>query len=56
MDPETGLGRSRDLAFDGPDGCHVSPYGSPVLTEDGNTANHMLSWTRETVRRPSRGT
>lgn len=48
VDPETGLGRSRDLAFDGPDGCHVSPYGSLVLTEDGNTANHMLSWSRET--------
>ena len=48
VDPETGLGRSRDLAFDGPDGCHVSPYGSLVLTEDGNTANHLLSWSRET--------
>ncbi len=48
VDPETGLGRSLDLAFDGPDGCHVSPYGSLVLTEDGSTANHMLSWTRET--------
>lgn len=47
-DPETALGLSRDLSFDGPDGCHVSPYGSLVLTEDGNTANHMLSWTRET--------
>ena len=47
-DPETGLGRSRDLAFDGPDGCHVSPYGSLVLSEDGNTANHLLSWSRET--------
>lgn len=47
-DPETGLGASRDLAFDGPDGCHVSPYGSLVLTEDGSTANHMLSWSRET--------
>ena len=47
-DPESGLGLSRDLAFDGPDGCHVSPYGSLVLTEDGNTANHMLSWSRET--------
>jgi secreted PhoX family phosphatase len=46
-DPETGLGLSRDLAFDGPDGCHVSPYGSLVLTEDGNTANHALSWSRE---------
>ncbi|MEP6798522.1 MAG: alkaline phosphatase PhoX, partial [Lapillicoccus sp.] len=47
-DPETGLGASRDLAFDGPDGCHVSPYGSLVLTEDGNTANHLLSWDRDT--------
>ena len=37
-----------DLAFDGPDGCHVSPYGSLVLTEDGNTANHLLAWSRET--------
>ncbi len=45
---EQGLGRSLDLAFDGPDGCHVSPYGSLVLTEDGNTANHMLSWSRDT--------
>lgn len=48
VNPETGLGLSRDLAFDGPDGCHVSPYGSLVLTEDGSTANHVLSWTRET--------
>ena len=46
VDPETGLGLSRDLAFDGPDGCHVSPYGSLVLSEDGNTANHLLSWSR----------
>ncbi len=45
---EQSLGRSIDLAFDGPDGCHVSPYGSLVLTEDGNTANHMLSWSRST--------
>jgi secreted PhoX family phosphatase len=45
---EAGLGRSLDLAFDGPDGCHVSPYGSLVLSEDGNTANHLLSWDRET--------
>lgn len=44
---ETGLGRSLDLAFDGPDGCHVSPYGSLVLTEDGNTANHLISWSRD---------
>ncbi len=48
IDPETGLGRSRDLAFDGPDGCHVSPYGSLVLSEDGSSAQHLLSWTRET--------
>lgn len=45
---EQTLGRSIDLAFDGPDGCHVSPYGSLVLTEDGNTANHVLSWSEET--------
>jgi uncharacterized protein len=45
---EQTLGRSIDLAFDGPDGCHVSPYGTVILTEDGNTANHMLSWTPET--------
>ncbi|MEO7259874.1 MAG: alkaline phosphatase PhoX [Jatrophihabitantaceae bacterium] len=45
---EQTLGLSLDLAFDGPDGCHVSPYGSLILTEDGNTANHMLSWSRET--------
>ncbi len=45
---ETGLGASLDLAFDGPDGCHVSPYGSLVLTEDGNTANHVLSWSGAT--------
>ncbi|MGN6333836.1 MAG: alkaline phosphatase PhoX [Motilibacteraceae bacterium] len=44
---EKQLGPSLDLAFDGPDGVHVSPYGSVVLTEDGNTANHVLSWTRE---------
>jgi secreted PhoX family phosphatase len=47
VDPMTGLGHSLDLAFDGPDGCHVSPYGSLVLTEDGNTANHVLSWSRQ---------
>ena len=45
---ETALGVSLDLAFDGPDGCHVSPYGSLVLSEDGNTANHLLSWTPDT--------
>ncbi|MBM7799996.1 secreted PhoX family phosphatase [Microlunatus panaciterrae] len=47
VDPETGLGLSRDLAFDGPDGVHVSPYGSLILSEDGNTANHLLSWSRD---------
>ena len=45
---ETSLGASLDLAFDGPDGCHVSPYGGLILTEDGNTANHVLSWNQET--------
>jgi secreted PhoX family phosphatase len=45
---ESRLGRSTDLAFDGPDGCHVSPYGSLVISEDGNTANHLLSWSPET--------
>ncbi len=44
---EERFGPSRDLAFDGPDGCHVSPYGSLVLTEDGNTFNHALAWSRE---------
>lgn len=44
---EDRFGPSTDLAFDGPDGCHVSPYGSLVLTEDGNTFNHVLSWSRE---------
>lgn len=48
IDPETGLGASRDLAFDGPDGCHVSPYGSLVLSEDGAGAQHLVSWSRET--------
>ncbi len=42
------FGPSLDLAFDGPDGCHVSPYGSLILTEDGATAQHVLSWSRET--------
>ena len=46
IDPETDLGPSLDLAFDGPDGCHVSPYGPLILTEDGATANHVLAWTR----------
>jgi hypothetical protein len=47
-DYDTSFGESKDLAFDGPDGCHVSPYGALVLTEDGNTFNHTLAWTRET--------
>lgn len=47
VEPMTDLGPSLDLAFDGPDGCHVSPYGSLVLTEDGDTANHVLSWSRQ---------
>jgi uncharacterized protein len=45
---ESTLAPSLDLAYDGPDGCHVSPYGSLVLTEDGNTANHVLSWSATT--------
>jgi secreted PhoX family phosphatase len=45
---ETALGASLDLAFDGPDGCHVSPHGGLILTEDGNTANHVLSWNPQT--------
>lgn len=48
IDPETALGLSLDLAFDGPDNVHVSPYGSLVLAEDGSTANHLLSWSRHT--------
>ncbi len=51
-DWETTLGRSLDLAFDGPDGCHVSPYGAVILTEDGNTANHVLAWTEELGAQP----
>jgi secreted PhoX family phosphatase len=43
-DWETTLGDSIDLAFDGPDNVHVSPYGSLVIAEDGNTANHLISW------------
>ena len=45
---EQAFGQSTDLAFDGPDNVHVSPYGPLVLTEDGNTFNHTLAWTRET--------
>ena len=48
VNPETGLGLSRDLAFDGPDNVHVTPYGSLVIAEDGDTAQHLLSWTRDT--------
>jgi hypothetical protein len=33
-----------DLAFDDPDNVHVSPYGSLIIAEDGNTANHLLNW------------
>jgi len=44
---EARLGRSTDLAFDGLDGCHVSPYGPLILTEDGDTANHVLSWSHD---------
>ncbi len=47
-DWETTLGPSLDLAFDGPDNVHISPYGTLVIAEDGNTANHLLSWTRDT--------
>ena len=45
-------GPSLDLSFDGPDGCHVSPYGSLVLSEDGVNAQHILSWSRETGAQP----
>jgi hypothetical protein len=41
---EQSLGVSIDLAFDGPDNVHVSPYGSLILAEDGVTANHILAW------------
>jgi secreted PhoX family phosphatase len=44
---EARIEKSIDLAFDGLDGCHVSPYGPLILTEDGDTANHVLSWSRE---------
>jgi len=44
---EATLGDSLDLAFDGPDNVHVSPYGSLVIAEDGNTANHLFSWSEE---------
>ena len=45
---EDSIGLSLDLAFDGPDNVLVTPYGTVVLAEDGNTANHLLSWTRQT--------
>ena len=31
---------------------HVSPYGSLIIAEDGNTANHLISWSDERGRRP----
>ncbi len=46
-DWESALGNSLDLAFDGPDNVHVSPYGSLIIAEDGNTANHLISWSDE---------
>lgn len=45
---EKNVGNTLDLGFDGPDNVHVSPYGSLVLAEDGDTANHLLSWDRQT--------
>lgn len=44
---EATLGDSLDLAFDGPDNVHVSPYGSLIIAEDGNTANHLINWSDE---------
>ena len=44
---EATIGNSLDLAFDGPDNVHVSPYGSLIIAEDGNTANHLISWSDE---------
>jgi secreted PhoX family phosphatase len=44
---EDTLGDSIDLAFDGPDNVHVSPYGSLVIAEDGNTANQLISWSEK---------
>lgn len=46
-DWERALGHSLDLAFDGPDNVHVSPYGSLILAEDGSTAQHTLAWSRK---------
>lgn len=47
VNPETGLGYRLDLAYDGPDNVHVTPYGGLVLAEDGSSANHLLSWNTE---------
>ncbi len=47
VDPDSGLGPSLDLAFDGPDNVHVSPYGPVIMAEDGDTAQHLLSWSAE---------
>lgn len=44
---EAALGLSIDLAFDGPDNVHVSPYGPLIIAEDGATAQHLLSWSRD---------
>lgn len=44
---EAALGYSLDLAFDGPDNVHVSPYGSVILAEDGATAQHTLAWSQK---------
>lgn len=44
---EERLGLSTDLAFDGPDNVHVSPYGAVIMSEDGTNAQHALSWTPE---------
>ncbi len=41
-------GYGLDLAFDGPDNVHVSPYGSLVISEDGEAAQHLLSWSSAT--------
>lgn len=31
--------------FDGPDNITVSPYGTITIAEDGEPANHLISWT-----------
>ena len=46
--PEEDLGLSLDLAFDGPDNVHVTPYGDLILAEDGEGAQHLISWSAET--------